>query len=181
MNKIDLALEVAARAHRDQVRKGTDIPYIAHPCAVGFILARAGCAEDVVVAGILHDTVEDTDLTLDDIEKDFGSAVADIVKGCSEPDKSLPWEDRKRHTIEFLRHAALEVRLVTCADKLHNVRSILAERQVIGNKVWDRFKQGKELQEWYYRRLVESLSGQDGLLFQAFRNAVDELFSDLKP
>ncbi len=181
MNKVDLALEVAAKAHRGQLRKGTDVPYISHPCAVGLILARASCAEDVVVAGILHDTVEDTALTLDDIEKDFGSVVAAIVEGCSESDKSRPWEDRKRHTIEFLRDASPEARMVTCADKLHNVRSILAERRVIGDRVWDRFRQGRDLQAWYYRGLVESLSAQKGPLFQALRKAVDELFSDGQP
>ncbi len=94
MNKVDRAIEVAAKAHRDQVRKGTDVPYIAHPGAIGLILARTGCAEDVLVAGILHDTVKDTELTLDDIEKDFGSAVANIAKTCWESDKSPPWKDR---------------------------------------------------------------------------------------
>ena len=181
MNKVDLALEVAAKAHRHQLRKGTDVPYIAHVCGVALILARAGCAEDVLVAGILHDTVEDTDLTLADIERDFGSDVAAIVAGCTE-DKSLPWQDRKRHTIEMLRDASPEVRLVTCADKLHNARSILAERRRgMGEQVWERFREGKALQEWYYRGLAESLSGQNGSLFQEFRNAVDDLFGDDQP
>ena len=179
MNKVDLALEVAAKAHRHQLRKGADVPYIAHPCGVALILARAGCIEDVLVAGILHDTVEDTDLTLADVERDFGSDVAAIVEGCSE-DKSLPWEDRKRHTIEILRDASPEVCLVTCADKLHNARSILAERRVMGERVWERFREGKALQEWYYRGLVESLDGRAGMqgpLFAEFRDAVSELFA----
>ena len=180
MNKVDLALEVAAKAHRHQLRKGTDVPYIAHPCAVALILVRAGCTENVLAAGILHDTVEDTDLTLADVERDFGSAVAAIVEGCSEPDKSLPWKDRKRHTIEMLRDASPEVCLVTCADKLHNVRSMLADRRVIGEQVWARFRGGKALQEWYYRGLVESLAGRAGMqgpLYAAFCDAVNELFA----
>ena len=85
-----------------------------------------------------------TDLTLADIERDFGSDVAAIVAGCTE-DKSLPWQDRKRHTIEMLRDASPEVCLVTCADKLHNARSILAEHRVIGDQVWKRFREGKAL------------------------------------
>ena len=86
---IDLAIEVAAKAHQNQVRKGTDIPYITHPLAVGIILAKAGCSDEVIVAGILHDTLEDTPLTLDCIQETFGPRVASIVKGASEPDRSL--------------------------------------------------------------------------------------------
>src|ERR1043165_5018773 len=106
---LDLVIEVAAKAHSGQFRKGTDIPYIAHPYAVGMILARAGCAEEMIAAGILHDTVEDTDLTLEYIKETFGERVAAIVEGCSEPDKSATWEERKRHTIEYLRTAPWEV------------------------------------------------------------------------
>ncbi len=71
--------------------------------------------------------------------------------------------------------------MVTCADKLHNVRSILAERRVIGDRVWEGFREGKALQAWYYRGLVESLNDRNGPLFQEFRNAVDELFGDGQP
>src|SRR3954447_19078300 len=105
MTLIDKAIETAALAHRDQVRKGTNIPYISHPFAVGMMLAQADCADEVVAAAILHDTIEDTDITLDDLRRDFGEQVASIVAGCSEPHKSHPWEERKRHTIEFMRTA----------------------------------------------------------------------------
>jgi (p)ppGpp synthase/HD superfamily hydrolase len=145
------------------------------------ILAKAGCSDEVIAAGILHDTVEDTPLTLDDIRKYFGDKVASMVNGCSEPDKSLPWEDRKRHTVEFLKTAPLEVRLVACADKLHNIRTIASEYQRIGDEVWANFKRGGKDQEWYYRALVDSLcDGSDDQgnvsLFQAFRREVESLF-----
>ena len=178
---IDFAIEFAAKAHRNQVRKGTDIPYIAHPYAVGLLLLRAGCSEEVVVAGILHDTVEDTSMTLEDIRKNFGDKIAAVVKGCSEPDKSLAWEARKQHTIEFLRTAPLEVRMVVCADKLHNLRTIAVEHQKIGDEVWKRFNRGRKEQEWYYRALVESLCYQLDVeekttLFQQFLNEVENVF-----
>ena len=178
---IDFAIEVAAKAHRNQCRKGTDIPYIVHPYAVGLLLLGAGCSEEVVVAGILHDTVEDTSMTLEDIRENFGERVASIVAGCSEPDKSLPWEVRKRHTIESLRAAPLEVRLIVCADKLHNLRTIAAEHQKIGDAVWKRFNRGRKEQEWYYRSLVESLCSppddeRKASLFQQFRNEVENVF-----
>lgn len=175
-NMIDLAIEVAAKAHRDQLRKGTDVPYVSHPCAVGLILEQAGCTEEVVAAGILHDTVEDTPLTLADIERDFGAEVARLVAGSSEPDKSRSWEDRKRHTMEVLREAPLDVCQVVCADKLHNVRSILAERAVIGDEVWNRFRRGKDEQAWCYRGLVTSMERHRGPLFRELRKAVTLLF-----
>lgn len=182
MNIIDRALEAAAVAHRHQVRKGTDIPYISHPCGVGIMLARAGCSEQVIAAGILHDTVEDTALGLQDIRQQFGDEVAAIVEGCSEPDKSLPWEARKEHTLEHIRHATREVRLVACADKLHNARTILADYEKYGDEVWARFKRGRSAQEWYYRGLVEALCDHspdgEALPFCAeFRETVDRLFA----
>ena len=155
---IDLAIEVAVQAHKNQKRKGTEIPYITHPLAVGIILSKAGCSDEVIAAGILHDTVEDTSVTSDDIHRMFGEKVAAIVEGASEPDKTLSWEERKAHTLEFLKTAPLEVRLVACADKLHNIRSIASEYNEIGDEVWKRFKRGKEKQWWYYRGLAQSLS-----------------------
>ena len=175
MNLLDTAIEIAARAHRDQLRKGTDVPYIAHPCGVGLMLARAGYDEEVIVAGILHDTVEDTDVTLDQVEETFGAKVAAIVRGCSEPDKGLSWEARKRHTMEQLATASPEVRAVTCADKLHNLRSIAAGLSA-GHDVWGRFNRGREWQAWYYRGIAAALGRQEGELFQSFADLVDELF-----
>ena len=179
---IDLAIEVAAKAHKNQFRKGTDIPYITHPLAVRIILARAGCTDKVIVAGILHDTLEDTALTFRELTDTFGEKVADIVQGASEPNKTLPWEDRKAHTLQFLKTAPPEVILVTCADKLHNIRTTTVEHNRIGDEVWSRFSRGKKEQEWYYRGLVKSLIAKDNSiantpLFQEFRTIVEDLFS----
>ena len=178
---LDLAIEVAAKAHRGQVRKGTDIPYISHPYAVGMMLARAGCQEEMIAAGVLHDTVEDTDLTLGYIRETFGEQVASIVEGCSERDKSASWETRKTHTLEYLRTAPWQVRVVACADKLHNLRTIAAEHEKLGEAVWSRFKRGRSEQEWYYRGLVQSLcdqrEGEKEIPFCAeFRDEVERLF-----
>ena len=181
---IDLAIEVAVRAHKNQVRKGTDLPYITHPLAVGMLLAKAGCPDEVIAAGILHDIIEDTSMTLDSIREKFGEEVATIVKGVSEPDKSLPWEDRKRHTVEFLKTASLEVRLVACADKLHNIRTIATEYETIGDHIWERFKRGRADQEVYYRDLVQSLCNKADTqtyesLFQQLNNEVENLFGNI--
>lgn len=154
---IDLAIQVAIKAHKNQVRKGTDIPYISHPLAVGIILAKAGCSDEVITAGILHDTVEDTPVTLDYLRGTFGQKVSKIVNGASEPDKSLPWEERKSHTLGFLKEASQEVKFVALADKLHNIRTIVSDYAEIGEALWERFNRGKDAQEWYYQGLVQAL------------------------
>jgi (p)ppGpp synthase/HD superfamily hydrolase len=178
MDVIEKALQIAARAHVNQRRKGSDIPYIVHPVAVGMILMKAGYDETLVAAGILHDTVEDTDLSLQDIEQEFGPKIAEIVGGCSEPDKALSWDQRKTHTIEYLKNAPNDIRAVACADKLHNIRSITNDYKRIGAEIWNKFNAGKEKQEWYYTQIVESLNYQNSFpLVEELKEEVHNLFN----
>ncbi len=180
MDLVEKALQTASKSHEGQYRKNTDIPYITHPVAVGMMLLKAGYSDDIVAAGILHDTVEDTALTLEDIEKEFGANIAELVGGSSEPDKSLPWKDRKEHTIEYLKTASEEIRAVVCADKLHNIRSIIRDHEMVGEEVWKRFNAGKEQQKWYYINVVGSLGTQSNFtLLEELRNEVDKLFGEM--
>lgn len=177
MDLVDKALQIASIAHEGQYRKNTIIPYIEHPVAVGMILHEAGYRKEMVAAGILHDTVEDTDLTLEDIEREFGKEISKLVEGCSEPDKSLSWEERKQHTIDYLKNAPEEVRVLACADKLHNLRSIRLDAEISGEQVWNRFRRGKEHQEWYYRNVIVSLGfATEFPLLEELRNEVYLLF-----
>ena len=174
------AIEFAARAHRMQLRKGTNVPYIVHPLRVATILLENDCCDATVIAGILHDTVEDTPVTLGEIFLCFGEHVTRIVEGVSE-DKSLSWEQRKAHTIESMRTAPVEVLLVTCADKLDNIQSIQDDLALRGEKVWGKFKRSKQQQGEYYRGLAEVLvSRAEGepscMLFHRLRAGVDKLF-----
>ncbi|MRG86294.1 HD domain-containing protein [Salinibacillus xinjiangensis] len=178
MDFIDQAIQFSAKAHHNQFRKGTDLPYISHPYAVGMILMKHGCTEKEITAGILHDTVEDTSVTLKEIQEKFGKEVADIVEGCSEPNKDLSWEERKQHTIDYLQTAPIEVRLVACADKLHNIRSISHNEKTEGPTIWNRFKRGKDDQAWYYQNVMKSLEFQGGFpLLEELKTEVKELFS----
>ncbi|MDQ1147656.1 (p)ppGpp synthase/HD superfamily hydrolase [Bacillus sp. SORGH_AS 510] len=177
MDVIEKALKTAAKAHEKQYRKGTDIPYVTHPIAVGMILIKAGYSDELVAAGILHDTVEDTDLSLQDIEQLFGKSIADIVEGCSEPDKSLTWEERKADTIEYLKTAPEKIRVVACADKLHNIQSIASDIEQFGDQVWEKFNRGKEKQKWYYTSVIESLDYQSSFpLLDKLKVSVKRLF-----
>jgi (p)ppGpp synthase/HD superfamily hydrolase len=150
------AIEFATTAHRGQYRKASNEPYIVHPLGVMRILLSANVDEVLASAGVLHDVVEDTPVTVDQLGERFGSEVVRLVLAASEPDKNLEWEDRKKHTIEFLSDQARpdEV-LLTLADKLDNTESMAHDYGELGEGLWGRFKRGKEQQAWYYGRLLD--------------------------
>ena len=178
---IKRAIEFAAKAHHGQFRKGTDIPYIAHPFNVAAILAKSGVDDELVAAGALHDTVEDVEtVNIVDIRREFGDRVADIVGGCSEPDKGATWQERKQHTINYLKSAPMDVKFVSCADKLDNMTSIARDYEAYGETLWQRFKVGMDDQAWYYSSLVESFDTpgfNETALFRAFQHQVGTVFN----
>ncbi|MDD6031952.1 MAG: HD domain-containing protein [Oscillospiraceae bacterium] len=147
----------AAEAHQGQLRKGSDTPYIAHPFEAAMILDKAGCGTEVVAAALLHDTLEDTAVTAEELEQRFGPEILALVQWESE-DKSLSWEARKQHTIDDLADAPFEVLLVACADKVSNLRSMKRDHDRIGEQLWQRFRRGREQQAWYYGELVRVLA-----------------------
>ncbi len=156
--RIFQAIEFATKAHTGQFRKGTKVPYIVHPLGVAKILIEAGCSEEVVVAGILHDTVEDSSTRIDDIRRDFGEEVSRLVEGASEPNKSDTWENRKQHTIDILETVPIDAIYVSLADKLANIRDIRADYEKLGDDVFLRFNRPRDKQEWYYRALADIFS-----------------------
>jgi (p)ppGpp synthase/HD superfamily hydrolase len=177
---LDAALAFAAIAHQGQKRKGTGIPYIVHPVGVMVVLLQAGETDaDVLAAALLHDTVEDAGTTLTELRERFGERVAEIVAGCSEPDKRAPWEARKQHTVAYLQTASRAVQLVVVADKLHNLRSLAADYAEIGEPLWQRFKRGRAQMAWYYRAVVDSLkvgSFGDHPLLQELERSTAQFF-----
>lgn len=119
------ALEFAALAHEGQRRRGTaQVPYISHPAAVGLILARAGFDDAVVAAGVLHDVIEDTPVTAEELSVHFGEQITEIVLGASE-DKSLVYDARKAGYVEQIRTASAQVKAVSCADKIANLTNLI--------------------------------------------------------
>ncbi len=154
------AIEFATKAHSGQYRKGTKIPYITHPLIVAKTLIQLECSEPVIIAGILHDTLEDTRVTFDDLQEVFGNEIADLVQSVSEPNKSdWIWENRKAHTLNHLKKEASHAHLVlSLADKLDNIRSIREDYERIGNDLWKRFNRPKEKQKWYYEQLADAFS-----------------------
>lgn len=178
---IPKAIEFSAKAHTGHFRKGSQLPYITHPFEVAKILGEAVGPEQneaLICAGLLHDTVEDTDTSLETIRKEFGDEVADLVASDSE-NKLLPWEKRKQNTIDFLKNEATrDMQLLACADKLANLRSVKADYAKIGEEVWDIFVRGKEKQAWYYKGVLDALRPLNGLpMYQEFETLVNEIFN----
>ncbi len=177
---LNQAIQFATHAHRNQLRKGTDLPYIVHPFAVGMTLSQFGFSEEVIAAGLLHDTLEDGGVTEQGLASEFGTEIAAIVVGCSEPDKSLPWRERKQHTIDSMHSAAWPVKAVVAADKLDNLRAMAADFAQIGGDLWKRFKQGPESQEWYYRSVFQALVGIPPDAPEAYHQLLGELDNALE-
>ncbi|HWE35601.1 MAG TPA: HD domain-containing protein [Isosphaeraceae bacterium] len=172
---LERALRRAAVWHRDQVRKGGDVPYVSHLAGVAVLLARAGFDEDVIAAGLLHDATEDTDATLDEIQAEFGPRVAELVAVCSEvkldaEGKKRPWIDRKTDHLEALADAPASARAVILADKLHNLLSIQADL-ADGLPVWSRFNADRDRVLWYYRRSIAVADRGDDPRLKALADA----------
>lgn len=176
---IHKAILFAACAHEGQKRKGSDIPYIVHPFEVAQILTDAGVSESVICAGLLHDTVEDTGVTLEEIKREFGNDIAMLVSVMTE-DKALSWEDRKQQAIHAVNHSmSREAKLLVCADKLSNLRSIKGDLECMGEAVWSKFRRGREKQKWYYGGMIENLSSLHSYaMYQELCDLFYQVFSD---
>jgi GTP pyrophosphokinase len=176
------AFEFAAEKHSGQVRKASTIPYIAHLMGVASLVLEAGGDEDLAIAALLHDVVEDCGGApmLKEVRRRFGARVAKVVDGCTDADTDPkpPWRDRKEKYIRLLRSADSDTRLVSAADKLNNVRSILSDYRAIGESVWSRFNGGREGTLWYYRTLRDEFLGRKlNRVTRDFDLAVEELES----
>lgn len=160
---LDDALAFVAEAFRCKTRKGTDTPYLTHLLAVMALVGEHGGREEQMIAALLHDTLEDIEgITRDDLELRFGGPVADMVVALSDTTEHPKpgWRTRKERYLTRLTQEGPWVKLVSAADKLHNVRCLLMGLKWHGEAVWSRFNAGKADQIWYYRATVKAL-GQD--------------------
>lgn len=158
------ALLFAKRAHDGQYRKGAHVPYISHPMQVAGLAIEYGADQEQAAAALLHDVIEDTPATHAALATEFGPRVADIVRGCSDTEDHTTkseWRPRKESYLAHLREAGPDVALVSCADKLHNARSIVADLRTDGVAFFETFTGKRDGTLWYYRSLVEVFKGHD--------------------
>jgi (p)ppGpp synthase/HD superfamily hydrolase len=170
----------AAEKHAGQTRKTTTVPYIAHLMGVTSLALEFGGDEDMAIAALLHDVVEDCGGApmLKEVKRRFGRRVAKIVEGCTDSDSEPkpPWRARKENYLRHLKDADTETRLVSAADKLNNVRSILSDYREFGETIWERFNGGREGTLWYYQALLKEFKrGKPNRLIREFELAVREL------
>lgn len=180
--RFDDAFLFAAEKHAAQTRKRTDVPYISHLMSVAALVLEAGGDEDQAIAALLHDVVEDCggEPMLEEVRGRFGDRVAKIVQGCTDAYAAPkpPWKQRKLDYLELLRSADDDIRLVSAADKLHNVRTILTDYRREGDSVWDRFSGRRDGTLWYYRAVLEVLrAGRPNRLVDELQRVVTELES----
>jgi len=176
------AKNFAIKAHSGQVRKSDpEKPMIVHPINVGQILKQYEFDENVVAAGYLHDVVEDTSYELIDIKNNFGEDIASLVCGASEPDKSLSWEERKKHTIEETKKIDFRHKAVICADKISNLEDLRILSEIKGEYDFSAFKRGFESQKWYYKEVYNSLifnENENHPMFVRLKELIEHIFSD---
>lgn len=180
---LDRAIIFATKAHHGTERRGKKFPYIVHPLEAMAIVATITNDQEMLAAAVLHDTIEDTDVTYDDLEREFGHRVAELV--ASETDvkdgaggKRLSWHERKQRDLENLSRCTRDEKIIAIGDKLSNMRAIARDYHTIGDEVWNMFRvKEKSVHAWRYRGLRDALSELKGTFaYDEFDSLVNEVF-----
>lgn len=175
LSLIERALRIAALAHKDQVRKEGNTPYIVHPVMVALDLKTRGFSDEIVAAALVHDVLEDTDFSEEQLESELGSSVMEIVRAVTNDD-SLSWEQKKLHYIETVRSGSEGAKAVATADKVHNAKSLLAAHKQQGEALWSHFKAGKEMKIWFEKAMLEMLKETwENPLVSEYESLVEEM------
>lgn len=182
---VDKAIVFATNAHQGTERRGKGYPYILHPLEAMAIVATIDNDPDLLAAAVLHDTVEDTEVTLEDLQREFGTHIAALVADETDvrtlPDgRELTWQERKKRDMDNLAAASREVKIVAMGDKLSNMRAISRDYRRKGDEVWQMFHvKDKATHAWRYKGLRDALRElSDTFAFQEFDRLVKEVFGE---
>ena len=185
---LDRAIIFAVKAHHNTERRGKGFPYIVHPMEAVEIVATITPDQELLAAAALHDTVEDTDVTVEDIRREFGDRIADLVHAESDQidgvlfngeNETETWHARKQAAIDRLRRAPHDAKIVALGDKLSNMRAIYRDYMVKGDALWSIFHvTDKASHEWHYRGLADALSElNDTFAYQELVTLIDKVFN----
>jgi myo-inositol-1(or 4)-monophosphatase len=176
----DKAVKFAVDAHQGTERRCKGYPYIIHTMEAAVIVATMTNDQEILAAAILHDTVEDTDVTIEQIREQFGERVAELVQNETAPsDDNLTWREKKTAQLKQLANAPHDSKIVALGDKFSNMNGIALDYRQIGDEVWKRFHapNGKPDVEWYYRSLAEALSElSEAPVYQEYVKLLKEVF-----
>lgn len=186
---LDRAIIFAVKAHHNTERRGKGFPYIVHPMEAVEIVASITPDQELLAAAALHDTIEDTDVTVEQLREEFGDRIAELVHSESDQlngevftggaNEEETWHTRKQAAIDRLAAAPHDAKIVAMGDKLSNMRAIWRDYQTKGDELWNIFHvKDKKSHEWHYRGLANSLSElSDTFAYREFVRLIDEVFS----
>jgi len=157
LSLVEKASRIAVNAHKEQMRKSDDSPYVVHPFMCAVTLAQHNFRDEAIAAALVHDVLEDTDFGEERLVEELGEVVVSIVRGVSE-NKALVWEDRKEKYAKTIKQASEETKAVSIADKIHNLQSMISEHERLGNGLWEVFTRGKDEQLWFNGLMIEAFS-----------------------
>lgn len=185
LNKLSEAFTFANQMHKDQIRTGSGAPYICHIMQVCGLVLEYGGTIDEAMGALFHDLFEDhgDKVTPEQVAKIFGQECVDIALECSdyiitkEGEEKSPWHERKQAYLDKVPHKSNGAKLVTCADKLHNARSIISDYKTIGDEIWDKFSSSQEDTKWYYMSVYKQLdaSGFNNRIIKDLKATVEQL------
>jgi len=155
MELLEKAHRLMLKAHGQQVRKTDGSPYVVHPMMVAKKLARLNFHDEVIAAAMIHDVLEDTDITEQQLRQELGDEVVDIILPLSE-NKKLEWEERKKKYITDVKNAGHATKAVSIADKIHNLESVIETHKTMGPAIWTKFNRGKEQKMWFEKEMLKS-------------------------
>lgn len=183
--RLDEAIALATDAFRGVERKGSGVPFLSHLLQVMVYVAEGGGDEDQLIAAVLHDYLEDIDgSSADELAAKFGPRVASMVESLSDTvtRPKPPWKSRKLRYLAHLRTATSEVKLICCADKLHNAQSLRRDLRTVGDPLWTRFNASRDQTLWYYQEVVDALGHQwEHALLVRLRGEVAALMDEASP
>lgn len=175
------ALLFSLRAHEGQFRKGNRAPYFSHPMAVSSLVMEYGGSEEQAIAALLHDTIEDCDVSASELEMEFGRVITKLVTDCTEPLSELgdhSWQERKEAYLAQVAQLSEESLLIVLCDKYHNLHSLWRDLQLRGNVAWKIFREPQTKLQWYYSELESIFRKPDALREMRARGLL-ETFSNL--
>lgn len=184
MKKLEEAVTFATNMHSGQTRKITNLPYILHPMETAVIVSTLTKNEDLIIASILHDVIEDTPATEEDVRNLFGERILSLIKSETENKRNtLPpektWRIRKEESLAVLRCATHEEQILWLADKLSNVRSMAEHYMIVGDKIFEEFHEKRKSEhEWYYRTILDILRPGfcNTFAFKEYERHVNDIF-----
>ena len=178
MSLFDLATQFIAKKYDGVYRLGVVVPYTTHLYGVARLLKSVGYREEVVIAVLLHDCLEDEKATEEELQQHFGEEITELVKASTEPMKNVQWDERKQEVIDTIQYKSDEKLAIMLAEKIQNVRAITVEIAQFGERTWENFKAPKEKQEWYYRSIISEVKiyHPNAVLLHQLEQAVDKLF-----